>query len=129
VYENSQNFGTKTYDFYGIKRLKAFGDWSLQQPEEMIIVGGHSLWFKSFFQVYIRTYAHMHIRTQTYSRTHTHTYIYKHMYTHTLAHSPLTHIHTYTHTHTYTLSNSNHFQTFLPHGVEHDAKNKKMTNR
>mmetsp|Transcript_22560 Transcript_22560/g.37670 ORF Transcript_22560/g.37670 Transcript_22560/m.37670 type:complete len:352 (-) Transcript_22560:525-1580(-) len=68
VYEASQNFGTKRLDFYGIKRLRAFGDWAMQQSEDLIIVGGHSLWFKCFFQ------------------------------------------------------------TFLPHGVDHDAKKKKITN-
>jgi hypothetical protein len=53
VYELSQNFGNKKRDFYGIKRLRAFGEWAMSQPEEVIIVGGHSLWFKYFFQTYL----------------------------------------------------------------------------
>lgn len=53
VYEASQNFGNKRRDFYGIKRLRAFGEWAMAQPEEIIIVGGHSLWFKYFFQTFM----------------------------------------------------------------------------
>jgi len=53
VYETSGNYGNKRRDFYGIKRLRAFGEWAMSQPEEIIIVGGHSLWFKSFFQTFM----------------------------------------------------------------------------
>ena len=53
VYETSQNFGNKRRDFYGIKRLRAFGEWASTQPEDIIIVGGHSLWFKYFFQTFM----------------------------------------------------------------------------
>ena len=53
VYETSQNFGNKSRDFYGIKRLRAFGEWAMSQHEETIIVGGHSLWFKNFFQTFL----------------------------------------------------------------------------
>ena len=53
IYETTQNFGNKRRDFYGIKRLRAFGEWAMSQNEEIIIVGGHSLWFKYFFQTYL----------------------------------------------------------------------------
>lgn len=54
VYDTSSNFGNKTYSFYGIKRLIAFNEWAFQQKDvNTIIVGGHSLWFKYFFQTYL----------------------------------------------------------------------------
>jgi len=53
VYETTENFGNKSTSFYGIKRLKAFNEWAFARPEEAIIVGGHSLWFRSFFQTYL----------------------------------------------------------------------------
>jgi hypothetical protein len=53
VYDASQNFGNKTRDFFGIKRLRAFGEWAMAQRDDTIIVGGHSLWFKNFFQTYL----------------------------------------------------------------------------
>lgn len=53
VYDVSENSGNKTSSFYGIKRLKAFGEWVFKRPEDAIIVGGHSLWFKYFFQTFL----------------------------------------------------------------------------
>lgn len=53
VYDNAANFGNKTYEFYGIKRLRAFSEWAFSRNEEVIIAGGHSLWFKYFFQTYL----------------------------------------------------------------------------
>jgi broad specificity phosphatase PhoE len=53
VFDTTQNFGNKRRDFYGIKRLRAFAEWAHAQPEEIIIVGGHSLWFKYFFQTFM----------------------------------------------------------------------------
>jgi hypothetical protein len=53
VYDNTANFGNKSYDFHGIKRLKAFSEWAFSRNEEVIIAGGHSLWFKYFFQTYL----------------------------------------------------------------------------
>lgn len=53
VYDTSENFGNKTYNFYGIKRLRAFSEWAIKRSEDTIIVGGHSLWFKSFFQTFL----------------------------------------------------------------------------
>ncbi len=53
VYDASENFGNKTYNFYGIKRLRAFNEWVFKRDEEVIIVGGHSLWFKNYFQTFM----------------------------------------------------------------------------
>jgi hypothetical protein len=53
VYELNDNFGNKTTAFYGIKRLQAFNEWAFAREEDAIIVGGHSLWFRSFFQTFL----------------------------------------------------------------------------
>ncbi len=53
VYDASENHGNKTTAFYGIKRLKAFNEWAFHRKESAVIVGGHSLWFKHFFQTYL----------------------------------------------------------------------------
>lgn len=53
VLDPEYNNGNKTMSFYGIKRLQAFNAWVFSRPEDTIIVGGHSLWFRSFFQTYI----------------------------------------------------------------------------
>jgi hypothetical protein len=53
VFDPSENFGNKTRNFYGIKRLRAFNEWVFQRPESVIICGGHSLWFKNYFQTYL----------------------------------------------------------------------------
>lgn len=53
VYDLSENFGNKTRNFYGIKRLQAFSKWVFMRNESTIIVGGHSLWFKNFFLTYL----------------------------------------------------------------------------
>lgn len=53
VYDTSNNFGNKSRSFYGIKRLLAFNEWAFKRSEQTIIVGGHSLWFKHFFQTFL----------------------------------------------------------------------------
>lgn len=53
AYDVTQNHGNKSRSFYGIKRLKAFNEWAFKRPEEVIIIGGHSLWFKYYFQTYL----------------------------------------------------------------------------
>jgi broad specificity phosphatase PhoE len=53
VYETTENFGNKTRSFYGLKRLKAFNEWIFARKEDVIIVGGHSLWFRYFFQTFL----------------------------------------------------------------------------
>lgn len=52
-FDLSENYGNKPRSFYGIKRLRAFGEWIFKRKEGTIIVGGHSLWFKYFFQTYL----------------------------------------------------------------------------
>jgi len=53
IYETVEHHGNKKHSFYGIKRFKAFNEWAFARKEEYIIVGGHSLWFKYFFQTYL----------------------------------------------------------------------------
>lgn len=53
VYDASENQGNKTRSFYGGKRLASFSKWVFNRKENTIIVGGHSLWFKNFFQTYL----------------------------------------------------------------------------
>lgn len=53
IYDVNENHGNKSRSFYGIKRLRAFGEWAFQRSESTIIVGGHSLWFKHFFNTYL----------------------------------------------------------------------------
>lgn len=53
VYEASENRGNKTHSFYGAKRFKSFNDWAFSREEDLIIVGGHSLWFKYYFQTFL----------------------------------------------------------------------------
>jgi len=37
IYDAGENFGNKTYAFYGIKRLRSFGEWAMKRPESTII--------------------------------------------------------------------------------------------
>lgn len=53
VYDSSENMGNKSTALYGIKRFKMFNEWVFNRPEDVIIVGGHSLWFKYFFQTFM----------------------------------------------------------------------------
>jgi bisphosphoglycerate-dependent phosphoglycerate mutase len=54
VFDTSSNYGNKSFTFNGGKRLLAFNDWAFQQQDiSTIIVGGHSLWFKNFFQTFL----------------------------------------------------------------------------
>lgn len=53
LFNVSNNFGNKNRSFYGIKRLLAFNEWAFKQPEDIIIVGGHSLWFKQYFNTFL----------------------------------------------------------------------------
>ncbi|KAL3917175.1 MAG: hypothetical protein SGPRY_006508 [Prymnesium sp.] len=48
----SVNLGNKTLAFRGIHRLQHFAEWATSlKGERTIVLGGHSLWFRSFFQV------------------------------------------------------------------------------
>jgi len=53
VYDATDNMGNKTTGFTGLKRMKRFNEWAFARKEDTIIVGGHSLWFKSFFKVFL----------------------------------------------------------------------------
>ena len=53
VFDTKGHSGSKTFAFTGVKRMKAFNEWVFQRPEDTIIVGGHSLWFRYFFQMYL----------------------------------------------------------------------------
>lgn len=53
VYDASENHGNKSTAYYGIKRLKAFNEWVFLRKESAVVVGGHSLWFKHFFQTFL----------------------------------------------------------------------------
>lgn len=53
LYDTSANLGNKNSYFNGVKRLNAFNEWVFKRDEDLIIVGGHSLWFKYFFQMYV----------------------------------------------------------------------------
>jgi broad specificity phosphatase PhoE len=53
VFDARENYGTKKRNFYGIRRLKAFNEWVFERKEHVIVVGGHSLWFKYFFQTFM----------------------------------------------------------------------------
>lgn len=57
VYDTSENYGNKTRSFYGGKRLTSFNEWIFQREETVIIAGGHSLWFKNYFQTYMPHHA------------------------------------------------------------------------
>jgi hypothetical protein len=53
VYDTTGHTGSKTLSYTGAKRLRSFNEWAFQRPEDVIIVGGHSLWFKYFFQMHL----------------------------------------------------------------------------
>lgn len=53
LFDPTGNSGNKTNFFNGVKRLNAFNEWVFKRDEDMIIVGGHSLWFKNYFQMYV----------------------------------------------------------------------------
>jgi hypothetical protein len=53
AFDPTENFGNKSRSFYGIKRLRAFNEWAFKRQESAVIVGGHSLWFRHFFQTFL----------------------------------------------------------------------------
>jgi len=52
-YDCAANKGNKSLSFRGMQRLQHFAAWAAERPERTIIVTGHSLWFRSFFQLYL----------------------------------------------------------------------------
>jgi len=53
VFDLTHQNGNKTLKSNGLLRMKEFCEWAFQSEAEYIIVGGHSLYFKTFFNVYL----------------------------------------------------------------------------
>lgn len=49
----SLHTGNKPIDTNGLKRMMDFCDYVFNLEEEHIIVGGHSIWFRSFFRTFL----------------------------------------------------------------------------
>ncbi len=52
-YNTSLNHGSKALSVKGKNRIEEFNKWAMECAEDTIIVGGHSLWFKQFFNLYL----------------------------------------------------------------------------
>merc|ERR1712000_170065 len=52
-YDASENMGDKVVRTKGISRMLDFCQWAFKQPEDTIIVNGHSLYFRFFFQNFL----------------------------------------------------------------------------
>jgi broad specificity phosphatase PhoE len=53
AFDASANAGNKALGAPGCTRLHDFCQWAAERPEKTIIVAGHSLWFRSFFQLFL----------------------------------------------------------------------------
>lgn len=53
LFDGSINSGNKVLSSNGLVRMKAFAEWAFTRNEQVIIVGGHSLWFRLFFTSYL----------------------------------------------------------------------------
>ncbi len=53
IFNPALNAGHKSLSERGVERLQAFAEWSFTRPEQTIIVGGHSLWFRNFFRYFL----------------------------------------------------------------------------
>ena len=53
IFDTTLNLGPKSLSVKGKMRIEEFNKWAMESPEENIIVGGHSLWFKQFFNLYL----------------------------------------------------------------------------
>jgi len=51
--DGQYNRGNKSLGFTGLQRLADFARWASERTEPTIIVAGHSLWFRTFFQLYL----------------------------------------------------------------------------
>jgi len=51
--DGSANGGNKSFSFTGARRLDDFAHWATTRHERTIVVCGHSLWFRNFFQLYL----------------------------------------------------------------------------
>lgn len=52
-YDVSCNSGNKLLRGNGLQRMQAFSEWAFKRPEGTIVVGGHSLFFRSFFREFL----------------------------------------------------------------------------
>ena len=52
-FDVSGNSGNKLLRGNGLQRMQAFAEWAFKRPEETIVVGGHSLFFRSFFREFL----------------------------------------------------------------------------
>ena len=53
-FDAALQFGSKPlFGTNGLKRMQAFCDWAAKRKESTVIIGGHSLWFRSFFRTYL----------------------------------------------------------------------------
>ncbi|KAJ8610178.1 hypothetical protein CTAYLR_008740 [Chrysophaeum taylorii] len=52
-FDVTYNSGNKSLRGNGLKRMLAFAEWALKRDEDVIVVGGHSLWFRSFFREFL----------------------------------------------------------------------------
>ena len=53
VFDVERQAGNKHVRGFGQQRLQAFAHFALARPEDCVVVAGHSLWFKSFFDEYL----------------------------------------------------------------------------
>jgi len=56
----SLHLGNKPMDTNGLKRMSEFCDFAFTLKEEALIIGGHSIWFRSFFKTYL-PYSSTHV--------------------------------------------------------------------
>jgi hypothetical protein len=52
-FNTSLNHGSKALGVKGKGRIEDFNKWAMECTEDTIIVGGHSLWFKQYFNLYL----------------------------------------------------------------------------
>ncbi len=53
LFDSEINTGTKKLSQMSLERLKLFAEYVFDQNEATIVAAGHSLWFKSFFNVFL----------------------------------------------------------------------------
>ena len=49
----TEKAGFKSPDRRGDDRMRSFVQWLFEQPQDVVIVSGHSLWNRSFFQAFL----------------------------------------------------------------------------
>jgi len=52
-FDKRENHGNKARSNKAIKRQEQFANWALSRDEHMVIVLGHSIWFREFFKSYL----------------------------------------------------------------------------